>query len=93
MGSEKNWKTQHADESSKALKHPLVSEVIAELLFNLGENDTGLPAYSIRKVAMYAAQVARAQALGIDPDTLRSTDEEATEAQMRIAGIAARAGK
>ena len=74
MNSEQ--KTQHANESGKALKHPLVVEVIDELIENLGVSKTGLEKYGITKVAMYAAQVARAQALGIDPDSLRTTDAE-----------------
>lgn len=53
----------------------------------------GLPGYGMRKVAMYAAQVARAQALGFDPALLSMTDEEATEAQLALARAAVEAGK
>lgn len=68
-------KNDHANKSDKALKHPLVIDVIDELIDNLGKKGDPLVKYGITKVAMYAAQVARAQALGIDPDDLRSTSK------------------
>lgn len=52
------------------------------------ESDTAseqLKGYGLHKVAMYAAQVARAQALGFDPDLLRATPEEANSALLERA--------
>ncbi len=50
---------------------------------DLGVTGQALPEYGIAKVANYAAQVARAQALGFDPDLLRLSDEEADEPARR----------
>lgn len=66
-----------ANEAEKALDHPLVASVIDELLSNLGVSRESDEFYGIAKVAMYVATVARAQALGIDPDELRMTADEA----------------
>lgn len=82
-----------SDEAYKALDHPLVQDVMEELCFNLRIEYEGLPRYGLRKVALYVAIVARAQALGIDPDDLRSTPDEATEDMMRLAQAAHDAGK
>jgi stalled ribosome rescue protein Dom34 len=77
-----------------ALKHPLVESVIEEQMFNLRISpDDDLAKYGLMKIATYAAQVARAQALGFDPDLLRLTDEEATEAQLRLLKAFEQAGK
>lgn len=88
-------KQAFANEAEKALEHPLVEEVIDELLFNLRlrGQQSSLPRYGIKKVAMYVATVARAQALGIDPDTLRMTNDESDEVQMRLVEAALGAGK
>lgn len=80
-----DWKRQHANDASASISHPLVEDVIAELLTNLGLPHGGLPAYGVRKVALYAAQVARAQALGFDPELLRLTEDEGNKAQMALA--------
>lgn len=90
--SDLDWKAQHGVDSEKALDHELVVAVMAELRENLGVSDTGLPAYGIRKVAYYAASVARAQALGFDPNLLRITDSEAnvreySELPFRVVGV------
>ena len=81
----RDWKQLHANESEKAIQHPVVQDAIDELLFNLGRKRDSLPHYGISKVASYAAQVARAQALGIDPDLLRQTDDEADQAMRDLA--------
>ena len=85
---ELDWKNAHANTANEAVDHPLVEGVMAELRDNLGVSDSGLPAYGIRKVARYAAQVARAQALGFDPESLRMTPTEATSVQLRLAAEA-----
>lgn len=87
-----NWKSDHAKKCDAAVEHNLVENVIEEFMGNIGLADTGLPAYGIRKVAMYAAQVARAQALGFDPELLRMNHTEATEVQMKLAAHATRSG-
>lgn len=86
-------KQAFANEAEKALDHPLVIEVMEELCFNLRVPFDGLPRYGLRKVALYVATVARAHALGIDPDTLRMTDDEATDFQMDLARTAVEAGQ
>ena len=83
-----DWKNTHANKANEAVEHPLVEGIMAELRDNLGVTDTGLPAYGIRKVALYAAQVARAQALGFDPELLRLTPDEANSAQLQLAAEA-----
>lgn len=93
LGRSRDWKQRHADESCKALEHPLVVEVMKEFADNMGFKLEGLPRYGLKKVAMYAAQVARAQALGIDPDDLRSTPEEAEAQMLRKARLFVKAGK
>lgn len=86
------WKQAHADAADLTVAHPIVERVMAELRSNLGMSGDGLPAYGIAKVAHYAAQVARAQALGFDPDLLRMTAEDATSEQLRLAANAALLG-
>lgn len=88
-----DWKQCHANESEKAVDHEMVAYVRGELAENLGVTGQALPEYGIRKVALYAAQVARAQALGFDPELLRLSDEEADEHALRLAQIAVEAGK
>ncbi|MFP7833113.1 hypothetical protein [Marisediminicola sp. LYQ134] len=84
-----DWKDHHANEAAKALDHPLVEDVINELAENLGvDPEKGLPAYGMRKVALYAAQVARAQTLGIDPEALRMTPDEANSHMLALAAEA-----
>lgn len=71
-------KDAFANEAEQALKHELVTEAVDELVFTLrrGDHREGLVRYGIRKIAMYVATIARAHALGIDPDVLRITDKE-----------------
>lgn len=83
--SDLDWKARHAVESEKALEHELVREVMAELRGNLNVSDDGLAAYGIQKVAYYAASVARAQALGFNPNLLRMTESEANSVQVQMA--------
>lgn len=86
-------KDAFADEAFKALDHPLVESVVDELCFNLRVENKGLPRFGIRKVAHYAAIVARAHALGIDPEVLRMTDEESDEVMLDLVKAATEAGK
>lgn len=88
-----NWKDHHADEAGKALDTRLVQEVMEEFAGNMGFKLDGLPKYGLMKVAMYAAQVARAQALGFDPELLVMSDEEADQAGLALARSAVAAGK
>lgn len=83
-----DWKIAHANAASASIKHELVEGVIEEFMRNIGLADEGLPAYGIRKVALYAAQVARAHALGFDPNMLRMTRDEANSHQLDIAARA-----
>jgi hypothetical protein len=76
-----------------ALDHELVRGVMAEFADNMGFKLEGLPGYGMLKVAVYVAQVARAQALGFDPDLLRVSDEEAEAEQLALARAAVAAGK
>ena len=66
------WKLDHANEAERVLEHELVKDVMEEFAGNMKFSLSGLPAYGLAKVVCYAAQVARAQALGIDPDELRN---------------------
>lgn len=86
-------KQAFANEAEKALSHKLVEDVVDEALTNHGGDKSSLLYYSLMKVAMYTATVARAQALGIDVDELRSTREEATEGMLRQARAFVAAGK
>lgn len=91
MNSEE--KQVFANEAEKALSHKLVEDVIDEALENHGGKRGSLLWVSFVKTAMYAASVARAQALGIDPDELRYTPEEAEREGLRKARSFVAAGK
>ena len=86
-------KQRFADDAERAVLHELTQESIDELLRNLGADRESLPYYGILKVCNVAAQIARAHALGIDPETLRMTDEEATAAMVALARSFAASGK
>lgn len=96
-----SWKDKHANDAERALEHEMVKGVIDEFADNLRHNPdvaaggfySGLFCYGFRKCMSYVAQVARAQALGFDPDTLRMTPGEVTEAQINLARMAVEAGK
>lgn len=83
-----DWKAKHANDSEQAVAHPLVQKVMEEYADNMGFALTGLPAYGLHKVALYAAQVARAQALCFDPELLRLTPDEAASVQWELAAQA-----
>jgi hypothetical protein len=80
-----DWKQKHADDALKAVRHPLVTDVIEEQLFNLNRKDDPLVKYGLTKIALYAATVARAQALGFDPDLLRLSPDEANQETIKRA--------
>lgn len=82
-----------ADEAFKALDHPIVNDCAEELCFNLRIKYEGLPRYGIRKLMQYAAIVARCHALGIDPEEMRMTNEEADDLMLKMADGVAGAGK
>lgn len=88
-----DWKQVHANEAEKALGTKLVKDVIAEQLDNLGRTGDALAEYGLAKIAMYAASVARAQALGFDPELLRLSADEANEALLAKARLAVELGK
>lgn len=88
-----DWKSQHANEADKAVESPLVQGVIREQLQNLGRENDALAQYGLAKIASYAAQVARAQALGFDPELLRLNPDEANEQMLRQARRAVELGK
>ncbi len=87
-----DWKQEITDNATKAVEHDLVQSVCRELADNLGVPFDGLPRYGIEKVAIYAASVAVTQTLGIDPDLLRLTPEEANSALLQQAAEAVAAG-
>lgn len=87
-----DWKEHHANEAEKALAHELVRGAMEEFAANMGFVLDGLPKYGLTKVAAYAAQVARAQALGFDPDLVRLSSEEANEQLLRVARRASERG-
>lgn len=87
-----DWKQTHANEASASIKHELVEGVIEEFMDNINVADEGLPAYGIRKVAHYAATVARAHALGFDPNLLRQSPAGATSHQLHLAAMAVTLG-
>ena len=96
-----DWKQKHANDAEKALKHEMVERVMHEFADNLKHNpdvaaagwNSALFRYGIKKVGSYVAQVARAEALGIDPELLRATDEGISEHRRRLIEAAVGAGK
>jgi hypothetical protein len=88
---------RHATAAEKALDHELVKKVIKEqygnITQNFGAEPEGLIHYGLLKIARYAAQVARAEAEGFDPDLLRVSPERATEMQMELMAMALAADK
>lgn len=88
-----DWKQHHANEAEKALENEMVQDVLTEFAKNMGFERDGLPEYGLCRIVSYVAQVARAEALGFDPHLLRMSDEEADEQGLRMAQIAAEAGK
>jgi hypothetical protein len=92
-GLRPDWKREHANQAEQALHHDLVQNALSEFADNMGFKREGLPEYGLTKIVSYAAQVARAHALGFDPDLLRLTDEEADAQALAKARIAVAAGK
>lgn len=93
-----DWKQHHADEAEKALREGLVLRAVDEFVDNMKSNygvdlSEGLPSYGLTKVMSYVAQAARAQTLGFNPELLRLSEDEADEAMLRLAQIAAESGK
>lgn len=72
-----DWKQRHANDAETAIEHPMVESCARELAANLGVGRGGLEWFGILKLATYAAQVARAQALGFDADLLSASADEA----------------
>jgi len=78
-----DWKQDFANDAEKAFDHPIVKETLDEFIDNMRHNrgvdlSKGLPSVGLNKVKMAVALVARAQALGIDPDLLRLSNDEAS---------------
>lgn len=91
--SANDWKSVHAKEAEKALDSDIVQNVLDEFADNMRFKRDGLPEYGLVKICCYVAQVARAQALGFDPELLRLSDEEADAQALEKARIAVAAGK
>lgn len=88
-----DWKRHHANESEKVLEVEVVARVMQEFADNMGFDLNGLPGYGLCKIVSYAAQVARAQALGFDPALLLMDEGEANEQLLAVARAAVAAGK
>ena len=96
-----DWKRKHANDAEKALDHEIVKRALEEFEDNLRHNpavaakafDSALFRYGFRKCLSYAVSVARAEALGVEPEALRMSPEEVTERQMELAKMAVEAGK
>lgn len=94
----KGWKKEFANKATEAIKHPLVERVIEEYADNMRNNyqvdlSKGLPSYGLMKVMNALAQVARAQALDIDPQLLVMTEDEVAASQLRLARDMAEQGR
>lgn len=89
MTAEHNWKQHHANESERIFEVQMMQDVMEEFAENMGFKLAGLPKYGLMKVAGYAAQIARAQTLGIDPELLRMAPTETTSHQLWLAATAA----
>lgn len=77
-----SWKDEFAEEAVKALDHPLVTGNVEEFTFNMArfvDLSSGLPKYGLNKLMRYVAIVTRAQTMGIDPDALRLSRDEADD--------------
>lgn len=87
-----DWKKKHADDAEAVFDNESVQMVMDEFADNMGFKLEGLPKYGMHKVVSYVAQVARAQALGFDPELLRHTAEEADVAGLALARTAVAKG-
>ena len=88
-----DWKQHHANEAEKILLDQTVQNVLSEFADNMGFKREGLPEYGLLKVVSYAAQIARAQALGFDPELLRLSPNEAALRELELDKVAAETGK
>jgi hypothetical protein len=93
-----DWKQDFANDAEKAMDHSIVTETVDEYVLNMRSNygvdlSKGLPRMGLAKVMMAVALAARAQALGIDPDRLRLSDDEATEEMVAMLQRFHEAGK
>lgn len=88
-----DWRQHHANEAEKACEHELVQNVLTEFARNMGFERDGLPEYGLTKIVATVAQVARAQALGFDPDLLRLSADEADAELLALARKAVECGK
>jgi hypothetical protein len=88
-----DWKQAHANEAEQYAQHEMVESALSEFAMNMGFERKGLPEYGLLKIVSYVAQVVLAGARGFDPELLRMTPEEATEAQLRLMRAFQEAGK
>jgi hypothetical protein len=72
-----DWKSKHANDAESAIDSPFVIRAMEEFALNMGFDFDGFQRYGLMKIASIAAQVARAEALGFDPELLRLTPTEA----------------
>lgn len=91
-------KKNFANEANNVLDHPIAKDVIDEFKDNLKRNpdvkpDSGLWNYGLMKILTHVSQIARAQALGIDPEQLRMSEEEQAAWCELLAQTASDAGK
>jgi hypothetical protein len=97
-GEVSDWKQDFANDAEKALDHAIVKETVDEYVDNMKHNygvdlSKGLPYVGLSKVRMAVALVARAQALGMDPDLLRLSNDEANADIIAMARRFHEAGK
>lgn len=83
-----DWKKKHANESERAMEHPLVIRYVESLYEQIEANSGPPPKYMLYKTASIAAQVARAQALGFDPELLRLPEEQGDNLMWELAARA-----
>jgi hypothetical protein len=96
--TDSDWKQDFANDAEAACFHPIVKEVIDEYVDNMRHNysvdlSKGLPSVGLSKVKMAVALVARAQALDIDPELLRLSNDEADASIIEMARRFHEAGK
>lgn len=89
-----DWKQKHADDSEEGvLNHPLVVRQMESFARNMGFELEGLPRMGLLQIVSVSAQVARAHALGFDPELLRLAPHEADEQNLAIARKLVEQGK
>lgn len=75
-GPDAEWRRKLANDAEANIDHPLVKLIVDEYVDNMKRNHgvdlaAGLPSYGLHKCLATAMIVARADALGIDPEVLR----------------------